>query len=104
MKPRTYPLRLADGRTIQVTVPEAETAYERDPIGLLLANLSGSALAIMHAELAAYCADADVMRHILPRVHKHGEANMGSEEWAAELAEWQATYAAEGAAGISKVG
>jgi len=104
MKPRTYPLRLADGRTIQVTVPEAETEYERDPIGLLLSNLSGSALAIMHAELEAYCADADVTRYILPRIHKMGEANMGSEEWAAELAEWQGTYAVEGPASISKAG
>jgi hypothetical protein len=104
MKPRTYPILLADGRTIQVTVPEAETDYERDPIGLLLANLSGSALAIIHAELEAYCADADVMRYILPRVHRAGEVNMGAEDWAAELEEWQATYAVEGAATISQIG
>jgi hypothetical protein len=103
MKQTTYSIQTNRGM-IKVTVPESATDYELDPIGLLLSNLSGSALAIMHAELEAYCADADVTRYILPRIHKMGEANMGGEDWAAELAEWQGTYAVDGPASISKVG
>lgn len=103
MKQERYTMH-TDRGPIQVSIPGPETDYERDPIGLLLSNLSGSALALIHAELEVYCADADVMRYILPRVHRAGEANMGAEDWAAELAEWQGTYAVDGAAGICKVG
>lgn len=103
MKQERYTMH-TDRGPIQVSIPGPETDYERDPIGLLLANLSGSALAIIHAELEAYCADADVTRYILPRVHRAGEINMGAADWAAELAEWQSTYAVEGPASISQVG